>query len=342
MPSNQGPRDPRDDDRRPGGRPEEDGDDGLTPIHEQRPASDYYDDDPYDDYDEAPRLLARRLLQAGVALLAVAVFLGVVWYAYTWGSRTAGHQGDLPVVRAEEGPEKVKPEDPGGMEVPHQDKLVMNEREADGAGEEVERLLPPPETPQPPETGTPGTATPQAGQTGAGPEATGEDEQAPADAEGIETTQEVAELPEAEVPGQDMPDAEEADPAAEPADAAPDAPVPPGRKPQAPDTRTAARQPERTPAPEQDAGGGGTASGAYAVQLAAFRTEDSARTAWRRLQERFPDLLGGRELLLQRAEIADQGTFWRVRTGPFAAEAEAERLCRKLKGQEQPCLAVRR
>lgn len=108
----------------------------------------------YDDIDaEDDRRggLARLLLKIGVAGAAVAVFVGVIWYAYLWGSQQAGDE-PLPVVRAEDGPDKVRPEDPGGMDVPHQDKLVMNET-GEGDGETAENLLPPPETPQDPDDG---------------------------------------------------------------------------------------------------------------------------------------------------------------------------------------------
>ena len=47
-------------------------------------------------------------------------------------------------------PVKVKPENPGGMEVPYQDRLVLNQPQSgDAANASVERLLPPPETPKP-------------------------------------------------------------------------------------------------------------------------------------------------------------------------------------------------
>ena len=46
---------------------------------------------------------------------------------------------------------KVKPETPGGLDVPYQDQLVMNQPAEGGEGGKVERLLPPPEAPKPPQ-----------------------------------------------------------------------------------------------------------------------------------------------------------------------------------------------
>ena len=89
----------------------------------------------------------KRLLRGAVTVLAAVGFAAVLWYAYLWG---VGDEGsvELPVVRAETGPEKVKPEDPGGLQVPYQDQLVLDRRSEEGTVR-VERLLPPPEVPLP-------------------------------------------------------------------------------------------------------------------------------------------------------------------------------------------------
>ena len=56
----------------------------------------------------------------------------------------------VPLIRADAGPVKVRPESPGGMEVPDQDKLVYNRMQGAREAPPVEQLLPPPETPLPP------------------------------------------------------------------------------------------------------------------------------------------------------------------------------------------------
>ena len=98
-----------------------------------------------------------RVLPLTIAVLALGGFAAIVWYAYSWGTGEAP-PGELPVITAERdlGEVKERPEEPGGLEVPHQDAQVMNDRGGSGAeggtgAEQVERLLPPPESPQPPE-----------------------------------------------------------------------------------------------------------------------------------------------------------------------------------------------
>jgi cell division septation protein DedD len=54
---------------------------------------------------------------------------------------------EVAVIEAEPTPEKVEPEEPGGMEVEHQDTLLLNEQAGSEAATEVEQLLPPPEEP---------------------------------------------------------------------------------------------------------------------------------------------------------------------------------------------------
>lgn len=77
-----------------------------------------------------------------LALATVAVFAGIVWYAY----QTRERGGEPPLVAAAEGPAKVRPEEPGGLEVPDQDKLVYEEAAGEAVAE-AEELLPPPEEP---------------------------------------------------------------------------------------------------------------------------------------------------------------------------------------------------
>ncbi len=63
--------------------------------------------------------------------------------------------GEVPLIRADFGPVKVRPEKPGGMEVPDRDKLVYQRMQSGAEEPRVERLLPPPEEPVPPPVAPP-------------------------------------------------------------------------------------------------------------------------------------------------------------------------------------------
>jgi cell division septation protein DedD len=108
--------------------------------------------------DEArPRF--RGLVASLVALVVVGVLAGGLWLAYQQGLKRGGvitGAADVPLIRADERPTKVKPEKPGGMEVPDRDKLIYTLKHA-----AVEHLLPPAEKPMPRPT-APSVAAPSA------------------------------------------------------------------------------------------------------------------------------------------------------------------------------------
>lgn len=108
---------------------------------------DAFDDDHEDEEPGGP--VAGAVSKVLAALVVAGLFAAVILYAYSWSVDQQG-QEQLPVVQAEPGPEKVKPTDPGGMDVPYQDQLVLNEGAERGEGEQ---LLPPPEKPETGESG---------------------------------------------------------------------------------------------------------------------------------------------------------------------------------------------
>jgi len=89
----------------------------------------------------------RGLVAGLVAVVVTGLFAGGLWFAYQQGLRHGGGSmgaADVPLIRADERPTKVKPEKPCGMEVPDRDKLIYTQKRAT-----VEHLLPPPEKPMP-------------------------------------------------------------------------------------------------------------------------------------------------------------------------------------------------
>jgi cell division septation protein DedD len=97
--------------------------------------------------DEEPPRRPRRVLATVLALLIMGLFSGGLWLAYVQGKHHTGGDaasGDVPLIRADERPTKVKPEQPGGMEIPDRDKLIYNPTR-----KVVEHLLAPAEKPMP-------------------------------------------------------------------------------------------------------------------------------------------------------------------------------------------------
>jgi|GEM_PF-1581256 len=83
------------------------------------------------------------------ALGILIIFAALAWLVFKWSTHSVSTTP--PHIQADQNPFKVRPDNPGGMVVPHQDKLVYNrignEGNAGPEGAPVERLLPPPEQP---------------------------------------------------------------------------------------------------------------------------------------------------------------------------------------------------
>lgn len=283
------------------------------------------------DPDEAPRSVGSategvRLWAAlAVAAVAVAGFGGVVAYGYlAYADR--GGLAPAPLVQADARPAKVKPENPGGMTVPHQDKGIFAVGGRDGSAPArpgVENLLPLPEAPLP--------------------------KPSPA----LVPVQQVAAAPSTAVTP--------ADPAASRAAASREleplvstgkvpfpAPLPP---PAAPPVRTASLQPPAalpgTAAAERAAGalpaaGGATArpSARFRIQVGAMRTEAEAREGWEKVKRKHGDVLGGLAANYSRIEVPGKGEFVRIQAGPLPDAAAARDACARLAKGGTGCLVV--
>jgi hypothetical protein len=138
--------------------------------------------------DETPARGRSRLIAITLTLGVMLLFAGGLWFAYVQGMRHAGSGAAqtteaVPLLRADERPTKVRPEQPGGMPMPDQNSSLYNEKLAKSP---VEKLLPPPEQPlprpapapikpsapsivMPPPEGSPAEAPPSAAAQGVAP-----------------------------------------------------------------------------------------------------------------------------------------------------------------------------
>jgi hypothetical protein len=87
-----------------------------------------------EDEDEAPAVSARKML---AALLMVLVGVGIVAATLFWLGRQDSGTGPPILIRAEPGPYKVRPQDPGGLDVTGDSGTAY----ATGAGEDNDALL---------------------------------------------------------------------------------------------------------------------------------------------------------------------------------------------------------
>lgn len=97
---------------------------------------------PVEEESEESWLSARTLIMA--AAVFVVIFVALLWVIYAQLSGEDEPQRivantDLPVIEAPDEPHKITPDDPGGAEIPGQDKLVLDA--ANGAVAEAETVL---------------------------------------------------------------------------------------------------------------------------------------------------------------------------------------------------------
>ncbi len=267
--------------------------------------------------DAPKRPWRKRLLVTLVAASALFGFIGIAWYALNEGQRDS--DAVVPVIRADIEPEKSRPEDPGGMTIPHRDRTVFERIDPLADQPRVERLLPPPEVPQ--ERPAPTAEVPPVSPI---PEAIAE--AAP------DTAAAPPPAPPARV-------AEEASPPSEPAPLLP--PPPPARTP-APEAATPA-PPAPAPAPAAPPATAPAQALAqpYMIQLGALRDQARAEQEAQALTTRHAAILGTLRVGATRADLGERGIFYRLQAGPVEGREAAEALCARLSATGQSCLAVR-
>jgi cell division septation protein DedD len=256
------------------------------------------------------------------ALLVFAISAGIVWLAHIEaGEMTADRRP--PLVKASSVPLKRAPDDPGGSTVAELGGVGDLMREEPEQAEE--HLLPRPEQPLSPADGDAGSV--------------GSDASAALEALVSEIRRgQVEEDGEVGVGGPNDEASVNFPSPSKPADAA-----------AAPVTPLAASSSPLSPAQSEniDVAALSTRSfeadtgGRFRVQLAAVREEADARRAWEIFQQQLGPFIAGLQPFFERAETSN-GVFYRVQIGPFAATAEADRLCAALKKQDASCFVVSR
>ena len=268
---------------------------------------------------------------AFLALLTVGVFGVAIWFAYQQGVRR-GVQMAPPLIRADSGPVKVKPEKPGGMEVPHQDKTVYDRLSGQPKPVEAEKLLPPPEA----VVEKPLAIVRDADSPEAPPEVKTEPVTAAA------TLPQVPEAPVAAKPVPPQP-VKQPEPKVEETVAA--APEPDAKPPAAPEVKLEVK-PEPKPVaaarqPAQPATAPVTSATDYLIQVGAYRTPKAAQAGWTRLVGANKALLGSLKPIVVRADLGSRGIYHRLRAGPVDGAEAANALCARLKQRKVGCLVIK-
>lgn len=309
--------------------------------------------------EEAPRSRAMSWL---VLVVAVGGFAALAYYAYHSG--TSAENGDVLVVQADEStPIKQIPTDPEGEQFANKDKTiydVITPGSAANSGQgKVEKLLPDPEQPvsvhdmadedstnnPEPKASAPTTTTyvnkavEKATPTVDPVDAQAAKQIAPltvSPSAPVQTAAPTSEISSTELkPATPVTEAKVAPVVAAPVKGAPtfvnesaaSAAKPATKVPAAPAAKAEAKKAAPAAAP--------AAKGSAAIQLGAFKSEEEAKTTWKKIAGKFSDVLTGSPTIVK-ADLPN-GTFYRLRT----TVASAKDACAKLSAKGQACFPVK-
>ncbi len=299
----------------------------------------------FDDVDGGRRVSAGPgHLQPVINLVGAACSVALIAGLAVWGYNLAVRDvSGVPVVRALEGPMRVAPDTPGGVEAAHQG-LAVNDVAAVGVAS------PPPErlvlAPRPVELSlddTPGLASTVPELVTADPLALPEPvpEATPIDpviADLPATEEEAVALALAAALADDA-----APETAAPIDAAGGlarSPRPLARPARGADAgAVTAVQNVSAPADVAEIDPATLEIGTRLVQLGAFDTADLARAEYAKLMGRFGDLMTGKSAVIQSAQSGGRA-FFRLRAHGFADEDDARRFCSALLSEDAACIPV--
>lgn len=253
-----------------------------------------------------PETPERVLPKGGLTVVALLAFAAIIWYAYPEDEEKYAGM-DVPVVVAQKDAYKFTPDDPGGMEVRHQDSTVFDPLERKPS-QTVEKLMPTPEEPI-------NRADVLKGGVAARLEPKLDMQMEKLDAGAEKFVAKAEDVKMADV-------------------------VKPVAKPEA-TVKTAVAKPAEPPASlsvETQAASDGKM---VYIQLGSYRNTAGASEDWGRLKKKHPSLLGNLEMRTQRVDLGSKGVFNRLQAGKVS-EAKAKEICETLKSSNPGgCMVVR-
>lgn len=289
----------------------------------------------YDEFDDESSYFERLKQRLGARHFAgLAILLIIVVGAFAFGGM--GSQSDMTValIKADQTPYKIPPEDIGGMAVPNQNSTIFETLNGQAGERPVENLLADTEEPMTkadiakpePEAQTQ-TQTVSDSEAETKTEIVTETETAMVDA--TADTSKPESMPAPPETGDIANTEPSAAPSALPVD---DKEVDAVIKEEPP----VVKAPEvKTPDVKTEQETAGTKS----LQFAAVKSDAEARALWAKLQAKNPEL-SGYTLRVERADLADKGIFYRVKVAGLS-DSSAQSLCGKIKARGGSCMVVK-
>lgn len=241
------------------------------------------------------------MFAAGIAVGLVAVFVVAIVLLYDDAPRSEPR-----IVTADTSPIKRKPDDPGGMDIEHQDKQVFDAANGLTASNRVELGA----QPEQPVDEIPDLPVEDAAAT------------AP------ETDDKIGDIAEAA-----LNDAQQSTENAAASTAQKPVAEQPVRQASEPVTTP---EPEAAPTPAVQQ----QSDPQFRVQLGAYGSTQTAEGAWRSIRGKFLNQLRDLTPSYEPVQAGDR-TLYRLRVGSLATRADADEVCIALRAQQQACIVVK-
>lgn len=265
---------------------------------------------------------ALRWLAASLSLI---LFAAIVGLSYSVGVGDA-EKGAIPIIRADGRSVKVRPENPGGRQYPHQDLVIYNSFRSDIA--EKDTYLK--DTPEKPLLLSEDNTLTNENTVSKSEEfeednlkmVTVSEEASPS------TTSPLSEFTTKPLE-QDQDDVKEIITQSSPPKEIKKVKITPEQiiSP----SKLDIQKPQKTTQPKP-------VSGSY-LQIGAFRSKEDAETAFKRAKGKF-SVLSSSNHYIAKANLGSKGIYYRLRVGPFANKKTALNTCNTLKTQGQACMHV--
>jgi hypothetical protein len=81
--------------------------------------------------------------------------------------------------------------------------------------------------------------------------------------------------------------------------------------------------------------------GPYRIQLGSFTTTEKAQRRWNELKSKHADVFGHLQMVLERVEMKNKGTFVRLQAGPLKTSEDVQKLCATLGKRKVSCMLVK-
>lgn len=284
--------------------------------------------------------------QGFVNLTGAAVSLALVAGMGVWGYKLLVRDvSGIPVIEALEGAFRTEPDEPGGMQAPHQG-LEVNEIAALGSASgpaEAVRLAPEPEVPASEDApwgdlletepaaprSADGRAAPPAGDDGSAADGRVVDDQPEgALATDLAIAEAMSGLTGADKPARSLETSTGSLMVPRPAPRPEDEPV-----------RIAARGEGAAEIGAGEVNISELSTGTRLVQLGAFESVTAARRSWGEIGGRFGDAFADKRMVVQQA-MSGGRQFYRLRAEGFTDLADARRFCSQLAAGQADCIPV--